>query len=337
MQAVLDCYKVIHNIPEDRHWVFLGCDGVPYRLVSRIIAENPGKYNWVALLPGLGHVHMIQLKTFFKVADQIILEPLGKEVLNFRSPKAYQFLVDAKDTHKSFQTLQILLHGTAMEFCREYLNWAVAEGTETSAAGFLDWMSENDNETADLVYQLIFNFALAIFVQKIGIRANDVNFVDAGRYKFQPMFYGFYHPIYQELEYYDLGNRVTYHPEIKEVLDQNVSFINKSNLDHNHQAGDFCLEGKIKRHKMVAPKGIVTNETWKRISRSIDKIEDVCVNTNINLNVPDDDVYRETNIYNEIATWRAVIHLSDSAVQRSKLLGGLSVPQAKKKNFTGGL
>jgi len=45
---------------------------------------------------------------------------LGKEVLNFTSQKAYQFFVDAKDTHKSWQTLQILLFGTAMELVKCY-------------------------------------------------------------------------------------------------------------------------------------------------------------------------------------------------------------------------
>ena len=55
------------------------------------------------------------------------------------------------------------------------------------------------------------------------------------------------------------------HPEeIKELLDDNMSF-SSSQLDHNHQSGDFVLEGKIKRHKMIAPKGIVSYEMWKCI------------------------------------------------------------------------
>ena len=48
---------------------------------------------------------MNQLKTILKIMDEIMLEPLGKEVLNFKSPKAYQFQVNAKDTHKAYQTL----------------------------------------------------------------------------------------------------------------------------------------------------------------------------------------------------------------------------------------
>ena len=103
VEAILNDYKELHDIGNSRHWVFLGCDGVPYRLASKIKLANPEKFDWLVLLPGLGHIHMNQLKSFFKVADQIILEALGKEVLNFSSPRAYKYFLSANDTHKSFQ------------------------------------------------------------------------------------------------------------------------------------------------------------------------------------------------------------------------------------------
>ena len=84
-------------------------------------------------------------------------QKLGKEVLNFASPKAYSYFVSAKDTHKAFQALQILLHGTSMEFCRNYVTWCTKSKGLISATGFLEWMAENENETCNLVYQLIFN------------------------------------------------------------------------------------------------------------------------------------------------------------------------------------
>ena len=134
--------------------------------------------------------------------------------------------------------------------------------------------------------------------------------VKAGRYKFLPMFYGFNHPIYQELEYHDLANQIQYTKELKELLDQNVSFTS-SNLDYNHQGADFSLEGKIKRHKMVAPKGIVTNERWKRVSRSIDKIESICKYINASLGFTDENAYSDVNLYSEIMHWRAVLRRSE--------------------------
>ena len=40
---------------------------------------------------------------------------------------------------------------------------------------------------------------------------------------------------------------------------ENVNFRN-SQLDHNHHNSDFCLEGKIKHHKMLVPKGSISND-----------------------------------------------------------------------------
>ena len=96
------------EIDSQRLWSFLGCDGTPYSLASRIIADDPA-LDWITLLPGLGHLHMNQLKTNFHVVNDIFLHPLGDQVLNFTSQKAYKYFVDAKDTHKSYQALEVLL------------------------------------------------------------------------------------------------------------------------------------------------------------------------------------------------------------------------------------
>lgn len=80
------------------------------------------------------------------------------------------------------------------------------------------------------------------------------------------------------------------HPEeIKELLDDNMSF-SSSQLGHNHQGGDFVLEGKIKRHKMAVPKGIVSNEMWKCISRGFDKTEGICKQADFILNLQKDNI-----------------------------------------------
>ena len=95
-------YKLLHKIGVDREWVILGCDGPPFRMASIITQKQPQKCDWVYLVPGLGHLHMNQLKTILKIMDEIMLELLGKKVLNFKSPKAYQFLANAKHTHKAY-------------------------------------------------------------------------------------------------------------------------------------------------------------------------------------------------------------------------------------------
>ena len=98
------------------------------------------------------------------------------------------------------------------------------------------------------------------------------------------LFYVFNYPIYQDTEYYDLQNMATYPEEIKQVLDDNMPF-SSSQLDRNHQGDDFVLEGKIKRHKLVAPKGMVSNEMWKCISRDFNQIERLCKQVDFTLNI----------------------------------------------------
>ena len=80
---------------------FIGCDGPSFRISSRII-ESSNEHSWALPVPGLGHLHMNQLKTFFKVCDNILFDVLGKEALKFVTPKAYAYFLNAKDAHKSF-------------------------------------------------------------------------------------------------------------------------------------------------------------------------------------------------------------------------------------------
>ena len=68
------------------------------------------------MISGLGHLHMNQIKTLLKVIDNIIPDPLGKDVLCFESPSAYKYCVECKDTHKAYQSLLVLLEGTASGF-----------------------------------------------------------------------------------------------------------------------------------------------------------------------------------------------------------------------------
>ena len=87
LRIILDTLKPI-LIGSERKWVFIGADGPPYTLLRRIIKEEPEKYDWVVIVSGRGHLGMNQVKTFFKVIDKVFGEVLGKDVLNFTSPKA---------------------------------------------------------------------------------------------------------------------------------------------------------------------------------------------------------------------------------------------------------
>ena len=44
------------------------------------------------------------------------------------------------------------------------------------------------------------------------------------------------------------------------------------------QGGDFVLEGKVKRQKLLAPKGSIKAETWRTLSRALDTFDEVYSN-----------------------------------------------------------
>ena len=104
---------------------------------------------------------MNQLKTFFKIVDPIIGEALGKDVLNFTSPKAYQYFVDCKDIHKSWQSLEIFLHGTTMELLRMY-SLTLGKDQIANVTGFLNWQAESESPTLRFIVELTLNIALSI-------------------------------------------------------------------------------------------------------------------------------------------------------------------------------
>ena len=59
-----------------------------------------------------------------------------------------------------------------------------------------------------MIRQLVLNYVLAIFILKKGDCSNNVQIQNAGCYKLSELFYGFNHPIYQEIEYCDILQKV---------------------------------------------------------------------------------------------------------------------------------
>ena len=247
-------------------------DAPPYCLTSRLIEREPEKYNYVSLLSGLGHEHKNQLKTLFQIMSTIMLEPLGSAVLNFKTDKALQYFSNASDTHKSYQALQILLYGTGYEMIRNYLS--LTDEREKSPQNFLLFLAETKNPTLKLVGQLIFNCALAVYLFKQGIRNNNEFVVTASRIKFMDLFFGCNHPYYREVLYRDVRNKVMYSDIVSELRSRYVSY-SSTTLKCKSEGGDFKLENKVKRQKLLAPKGPITSEKWQTVNRALDDFDEV--------------------------------------------------------------
>ena len=240
LETILD--QLHENMIEnsEREWLFVSAAGPPYCLMRCLLKQNPCQYDWVSLVSGGGHINMNWLKTYFKVLEKIILEPLGKEILKYDTQKSFDYFIQCKDNHKAWQAFDIFLNGTIMELIRIYC--AETDDTPTPY-GFLEWQSTLENPILSLISELTLNIGLGIYVNRVGERNNDYRCSQAGRMKCIDMFYGFNHPIYREVEYSDLRNKVLYPEVVKELRKQNISFNEiHSTQNTNHQSGNFKLE-----------------------------------------------------------------------------------------------
>ena len=77
------------------------------------------------------------------------------------------------------------------------------------------------------------------------------------------------------------------------------------------QGGDFILEGKVKRQKLIAPKGPIKSHTWQTLSRALDVFDKVYDSVSLKLNLPDGEGYHNSYFANEVLTWRAVLRSSN--------------------------
>ena len=239
--------------------------------------------------------------------DNICFQTLGQDVLNFTSPAAYKVFISCKDNHKAWESFEVFLHGTMLELIQKYVN---ETHEEPSPEGFLIWQSNVTSATLKLLLQIVLTYGLGIYVQRVGDRNNDNNVSEAGRFAFIDWFYGFKHPIYREIEYRDLMTKSIYPEEVKSQFEKNLSFSTK-NSECTNQGGDFLLEQKVQRQKLVAPKGIVERSVWQRISRSIDKLDEIYSNASKYLSLTSDTQPRVVLLGDEILEWRAVLRHSE--------------------------
>ena len=321
LKAILQHLKtILIDNGDGRQWVFVGADGPPYTILRRIVMEEPAVYDWVILVSGKGHLNMNQLKTFFKVLDHVCGDILGNDVLQFNTPKSYKYFIDCKDNHKAWQAFEIFLHGTTMELIHMYAS-QLPEGAKPGVMGFLDWQSTVSSPTLKFITQFTLNIALGIYVQRIGDRNNDEKCSDAGRYKFNDMFYAFNHPIYREVEYNELRQRILLPSRIVQLRRDNVTYSNVGGLTkNNHEGGDFKLENQIKRIKSLAPKRQISEEVWKKVIRCSTDVSAAIEHGRRLLGLNSKGVSRKTSIEHEIVKFRACLRYTEYLTRESRVV-----------------
>ena len=160
-----------------------------------------------------------------------------------------------------------------------------------------------------MVSNLLFSYVLAIYLFKIGVRNNDSNLINSARLKFDDLFYAFNHPIYREVEYRDLKNRVLYPEQVRTLRDNNMSFNECQNVGKS-QGTDFVLKGKVKRQKLLAPKGSDKASTGKVLARCLDVFDDIYSVPCERLKLKDSNSSRVTDLQAEVSTWQTVLRSS---------------------------
>ena len=60
-----------------------------------------------------------------------------------------------------------------------------------------------------------------------------------------------------------------------------------SQIPMKSQGGDSILDGKVKRQKLIAPKGPVKSATWKEISRCLDEFDEIYSNVSTKMKLTD--------------------------------------------------
>ena len=59
-------------IDDERKWLSVGADGPPYCIMRRIIEDYPEEFDGLAIVSGKGHLYINQLKTYFKILENIM-------------------------------------------------------------------------------------------------------------------------------------------------------------------------------------------------------------------------------------------------------------------------
>ena len=209
----------------------------------------------------------------FQTVWDVALVDIAK-ILGFNSLKAQLACQKANDHHKAMQILEIFLYGTADELLVPFVRQCIAEGNVPCVEKYYLWLSKVKDPNYLFMKDVVFTYVFALFLFRGGIRRNNSDVLLSARTKFSALFYGLNMINYQEIDYRDLKMRVLSPPQVSEYITQNESFSTGGHPTKG-EGGDFVLENKNRRIKMLLPAGVPTPNRWLRVCRSFDILDEV--------------------------------------------------------------
>ncbi len=303
IKTVLNHIKTVCKIPEQRKWVVVWSDGVPYIQMEHIIetvytcsicnAEvdtkdvtfekhstdcHPGEeptftraFEFIIPRPGPGHIEMNIAKILMDVGWLPIISHFC-HLLGFRSPKAQLVVKTGTNHHRSRSILSCVLHSMASELLLPYVKLCQTQGRVGNSQEFFTWISSDVN---DPVYMFLFDFTftylLAFHLYNEATRKSHHERMLAARVAFAPLFYVRRRPIYQELHLRDLVQIVSWPAELWQYLEHFPSF-SVTGLPNRAQGADFIQEEQNKVIKSFLPPGMPSGDTWTKVCRKVDRL-----------------------------------------------------------------
>lgn len=226
---------------DTRQWLFLECDGLPYKIMRDIIdnvyiclrcstsfygkekinsddhrcflihGEQPlvREFDWLVPVMGLLHFEMNVARSFLKLNWDVFVSDIAYSV-GFESKKAQEYCKKGSNHHKTWDLIQIMYIGLTQELLLPYVRECCANeqiGLPT-VQGYWDWCESNVDPNYCHLQQMVLSYLHALVLFRVGVRHNDVATIVCGRIRSETLLYGQNHPKYQDILYRDMHDQV---------------------------------------------------------------------------------------------------------------------------------
>ena len=327
---------------DERDWVIICCDGLPYTMVRRMIEEyftcaicskgflgneafdlhkkeHPDiedvkfvrEFDWIILKMGDGHYEMNLMKAFVELNWDIFMKPLVNR-MGWTSEAAMKAAKMCYDNHKTWQLILTFHLGTLQELVLPYVrkcqNNDGGESVTPTSTGFLQFAKTMENNPNYMyMFEMVSRYSQAIINFRMGIRRNNSNLVHSAKFMSKGLFHGRVHPRYQQIEMLDSVHRFLLPEKLLSFLNENES-ISKTGDISKGQGFDFILEEINRDIKSWIRRGVATDNMWLGVCRNFDRLNELRSKLNKFLKLEMESTsIRKINLDDAINDWRVCL------------------------------
>jgi hypothetical protein len=246
-----DCVEydsLMHGFDEyEKHM----CHHHPQHQFSREELRKDTEFKWVILLPGPGHVEMNLVKSFIELTWDIFYQEMVK-IYGFTTDNALNGAKRVSDHHKAWTLLTIAREALTAELLLPYVRTMLGQDIDMSPAHFFKYIMDSKNPNYFFMADLIFELLDGIFLYRTGVREGDKDKMEAGRAKAGKLWFGRSHPMYRDLDTWDMVKREKMPPSLYKFVSQCLS-IKTGPSPKSGEGPDFRLEEVNKQIQHILP------------------------------------------------------------------------------------